>query len=129
MLVHDASHGSVIAMLKALSISVLIGFIASVWSGCKQEASSTPAEMTPEVEVVQVVQKDVPVYSEWVGSMDGMDNAVIKAQVNGYLMTRNYEEGAFVKKGQVLFEIDPRKFRAALDQARGDWEKARAHLA
>jgi membrane fusion protein (multidrug efflux system) len=85
--------------------------------------------MTPEVKVVEVVQKDVPVYSEWVGSTDGMDNAVIKAQVNGYLMNRNYQEGAFVKKGQVLFEIDPRKFRAALDQARGDWEKARAHLA
>jgi membrane fusion protein (multidrug efflux system) len=129
MLLHDASHGSVIAMLKALSISVLIGLIPSVWIGCKQEASSTPADMTPEVKVVEVVQKDVPVYSEWVGSTDGMDNAVIKAQVNGYLMTRNYQEGAFVKKGQVLFEIDPRKFRAALDQARGDWEKARAHLA
>ena len=67
-------------------------------------------------------------YSEWVGSTDGMVNAVIKAQVNGYLMKRSYVEGAFVKKGQVLFEIDPRKFQAALDQAKGEWEKARAQF-
>ena len=78
--------------------------------------------------MADVVQKDVPIYSEWVGSTDGMVNAVIKAQVNGYLMKQNYVEGAFVKKGQVLFEIDPRKFRAALDQAKGEWEKARAQF-
>ena len=95
---------------------------------CKQEAPSTAAPSAPEVEVVDVVQKDVPIYSESVGSTDGMVNAVIKAQVNGYLMKRSYVEGAFVKKGQVLFEIDPRKFQAALDQAKGEWEKARAQF-
>ena len=78
--------------------------------------------------MADVVQKDVPIYSEVVGTIDGMVNAVIKAQVNGYLMKQNYDEGAFVKKGHVLFEIDPRKFRAALDQAKGEWEKAKAQL-
>ncbi len=97
-------------------------------SGCKQEASSTPVQLIPEVVVTDVLVKDVPVYSEWVGSTDGMVNAVIKAQVNGYLMKQNYDEGEFVKKGHVLFEIDPRKFRAALDQAKGEWEKARAQF-
>jgi RND family efflux transporter MFP subunit len=97
--------------------------------GCKNEATSSSSGVLPlEVEVVTVVQKDVPIYSEGVGTTDGMVNAVIKAQVNGYLMKQNYDEGAFVKKGQVLFEIDPRKFQAALDQAKGEWAKAKAQL-
>jgi len=106
----------------------LIALLATGLLCCKQEAPSTAAPSAPEVEVVDVVQKDVPIYSESVGSTDGMVNAVIKAQVNGYLMKRSYVEGAFVKKGQVLFEIDPRKFQAALDQAKGEWEKARAQF-
>ena len=106
----------------------LIALLATGLLCCKQEAPSTAAPSAPEVEVADVVQKDVPIYSEWVGSTDGMVNAVIKAQVNGYLMKQNYDEGAFVKKGHVLFEIDPRKFQAALDQAKGEWEKARAQF-
>jgi membrane fusion protein (multidrug efflux system) len=96
--------------------------------GCKNEATSTSSGLPLEVEVVTVVQKDVPIYSEGVGTTDGMVNAVIKAQVSGYLMKQNYDEGAFVRKGQVLFEIDPRKFQAALDQAKGEWAKAKAQL-
>jgi membrane fusion protein (multidrug efflux system) len=96
--------------------------------GCKNEATSSSSELPLEVEVVTVVQKDVPIYSEGVGTTDGMVNAVIKAQVSGYLMKQNYDEGAFVRKGQVLFEIDPRRFQAALDQAKGDWAKAKAQL-
>jgi len=72
-----------------------------------------------DVEVVQVEQKAVPIYSEWIGTTDGMVNADIKAQVTGYLLRQNYREGSFVKKGQLLFEIDSRPFQAALDQARG----------
>ena len=64
------------------------------------------------------MQKDVPVFAEWVGTLDGLVNATIRAQVQGYLIKQNYKEGDFVRKGQVLFEIDPREFQAALDQAK-----------
>lgn len=114
------------ASLSPLPIALLVCLVTAAGLGCKQEASSTSEQPKPEVEVVEVVQKDVPIYSEWVGSADGMVNAIIKAQVNGYLSKQNYVEGAFVKKGQMLFEIDPRKLQAALDQAKGQWEKARA---
>src|SRR6266498_4398183 len=94
--------------------------------------SNKPAQAAPpplEVEVVKVEQKNVPIYSEWVGTTDGMVNADIKAQVTGYLLRQDYKEGSFVKKGQVLFEIDPRPFQAALDQAKGQVAQAKAQLA
>jgi RND family efflux transporter MFP subunit len=116
-----------LALLRSLAVLLPI-CLTTAGLGCKQEASSTLATSAPEVNVVEVIQKDVPIYSEWVGSTDGMVNAVIKAQINGYLMKRNYDEGAFVKKGHLLFEIDPRKFRAALEQAKGEWEKAQAQF-
>jgi membrane fusion protein (multidrug efflux system) len=90
---------------------------------------AAPPASPPEVEVVQVEQKDVPIYTEWIGTLDGTVNADIKAQVTGYLLTKNYAEGSFVKKGQLLFEIDPRPFQAALDQASGELAKAQGQLA
>jgi membrane fusion protein (multidrug efflux system) len=96
--------------------------------GCKQEASSTSSQPAPEVAVVEVVQKDVPVYSEWVGTTEGLVNAKIRAQVSGYLVKQSYTEGSFVKKGELLFELDSSKFKAALDQAQGDLAKAQALL-
>ena len=77
---------------------------------------------------MEVVQKDVPIYSEWVGTLDGHVNAQIRAQVTGYLLSRDYIEGAFVKKGTLLFQLDPSKFKAELDQAKGELGKAHAHL-
>jgi membrane fusion protein (multidrug efflux system) len=71
------------------------------------------------VEVANVVVKDVPIEREWVGTTDGLVNAKINAQVQGYLIKQNYKEGSGVKKGQILFEIDPRPFQAALEQAKG----------
>jgi membrane fusion protein (multidrug efflux system) len=101
--------------------------------GCSQEQKEGPPP--PDVEVIDVVQKDVPVYSEWVGTTDGLVNATIRPQVTGYLIKQNYKEGNNVKKGQTLFEIDPRTFQAELDQARGQlaqqmarWETAQANL-
>lgn len=82
----------------------------------------------PEVEVMTVAQKDVPVYSEWVGTTDGLVNAKIRAQVTGYLSSQNYKEGASVKKGDLLFQIDPRTFQAALDQANAQLAIAKARL-
>ena len=84
--------------------------------------SGKPAQAAPralDVEVVRVEQKDVPVYSEWIGTTEGIVNADIKAEVSGYLLRQDYKEGSFVKKGQLLFELDPRPFQAALDQANG----------
>jgi RND family efflux transporter MFP subunit len=91
--------------------------------------SGAPQGAPPEVEVVQVQQKDVPVFSEWIGTLDGLVNADVRAQVSGYLLRQGYQEGAFVKKGQLLFEIDPRPFQAALDEARGQLAQAVASLA
>ena len=75
--------------------------------------------------MAEVVQKDVPVYQEWVASMDGLVNATILAQVQGYLIKQNYKEGDFVKKGALLFEIDPRPFQAAVDEAGPRWPSIR----
>ena len=74
--------------------------------GCEEKKPAAPA--APAVEVMNVVQKDVPIVREWVGTTDGLVNAKINAQVQGYLIKQYYKEGSLVKKGQVLFEIDPR---------------------
>jgi len=107
--------------------------LLSLGLGCKKEQKAAPPP--PEVEVVTVTQKDVPIYSEYVGTADGLVNATIRAQVQGYLTKQNYREGDLVKKGQVLFEIDPRTFQAALEQANGQlaaqqarWDTAKANL-
>jgi membrane fusion protein (multidrug efflux system) len=92
-------------------------FSALLQTGCGEQKAAGPA--APAVEVAAVVQKDVPIVREWVGTTDGLVNAKINAQVQGYLIKQNYKEGSGVKKGQILFEIDPRPFQAALEQAKG----------
>jgi membrane fusion protein (multidrug efflux system) len=87
------------------------------------------AEAPPEVQVATVEQRDIPIEHEWVGTLDGMVNAAIKAQVTGYLLRQDYTEGSFVRKGQLLFEIDQRPFQAAADQAAGQLAQARAQMA
>jgi membrane fusion protein (multidrug efflux system) len=82
----------------------------------------------PLVEVAEVIQKDVPVYSEWIGTLDGLVNATMRAQAPGYLIKQCYKEGDFVRKGQVLFEIDPRTYEATLNQTKGVLVQARAGL-
>ena len=93
------------------------------------KASATVAGPPPTVEVVPVEQKDVPIFGEWIGTLDGLVNADVRAQVTGYLQFQGYKEGAFVKKGQLLFQIDPRPFHAAYDQAQGQLQQAKAMLA
>lgn len=107
----------------ALIAATLLG--AVVHSGAK---STPPAPAPPAVEVAPVEQKDVPIYGEWIGTLAGQVNADIKAQVTGYLLRRDYQEGSYVQKGQLLFEIDPRPFQAALDQAKGQLAQAEAQL-
>ncbi len=117
-----------IGVLKGLGSSLLMCLAADVFVGCKQEAVSKAALSPPEVEVAEVKQQDLPIYSEWVGTTDGLVNATIQAKVTGYLIKRNFEEGAFVKKGALLFEIDPRPFQAALAEAKGQLGRAQAQL-
>jgi membrane fusion protein, multidrug efflux system len=100
---------------------------ASFMAGC--EKTLPPPPPPPTVEVAAVVRKDVPIYQEWVGDLDGSVNAVIKPQVTGYLTKQNYREGDLVKAGQPLFEIDPRTFKAAVDQKQGSLDEAKANLA
>lgn len=106
---------------------VVIGVIVGAMR--PKHESGAPTGASPDVEVVQVEQKDVPIYGEWIGVLDGYVNADVRAQVTGYLMRQAYQEGAFVKAGQLLFQIDPRPFQAALDQAVGQLAQARATLA
>ena len=87
---------------------------------------SVPPPGPPEVQVSTVVQKDVPYYREWVGSCDGSTNASIRAQITGYVWRRAYQEGCEVKKGDLLFEIDPRPFEAILGQAQANLSQAEA---
>ena len=95
---------------------------------CKGETASAPPPPLVQVEVADVIQKDVPIQMEWVGTTDGSNNALIRAQVSGYLIKRPYTEGSFVKKGDLLFELDPSKFQTVLDQALGDLAKAQAQF-
>jgi multidrug efflux pump subunit AcrA (membrane-fusion protein) len=106
----------------------LVAGTASVLSGCGSPKAAPPVP-GPEVEVASVVQKDVPIYSECVATLDGYVNAQIQPQVTGYVIRQNYKEGSFVHKGQILFQIDPRPFQAFLDQADAQLAQAQAREA
>jgi RND family efflux transporter MFP subunit len=114
---------------------IAVSFLLAVTTGCSN-TTGTSAESAPlEVQVFETQQKDVPLYQEWIGTLEGFVNADIKAQVSGYLIQQAYTEGTFVTKGQLLFQIDPRPFQAVLDQAQaqlaqaqGQLEQARAQL-
>jgi RND family efflux transporter MFP subunit len=115
-------------IVKWLTICVIVaGVVGS--NGCSTSAQTAKAPPPPEVEVAQVEQRDVPIFSEWIGTTDGVVNADIKAQVSGYLLKQDYKEGDFVKTGQLLFEIDPRPFQAVVDQGEGQLAQANGQLA
>ncbi len=110
---HILSKPKLVVPTLMVAIGLIVGLVVAV-------RSSKPAQAAPrplDVEVVRVEQKDVPVYSEWIGTTEGLVNADIKAEVTGYLLKQDYKEGSFVKKGQLLFELDSRPFQAAVDQA------------
>jgi membrane fusion protein (multidrug efflux system) len=109
-------------------VPILIGALAVVltaFPGCQREevAKEVPP---PEVLVTDAATRDVPVYREWIGTLDGSENAQIRARVTGYLLKRSYNEGSLVKKGDLLFEIDPRPFEAALAEAKSQLEMGKA---
>lgn len=95
-------------------------------SGCAKKTVQTEAPPPPEVLVTQVVKADVPIVSAWVGTLEGSENADIRARVTGYLQKRDYQEGSYVKAGDLLFEIDPRPFEATLAEAKSQLVQAQA---
>jgi RND family efflux transporter MFP subunit len=114
-----------VTLLPALVVLAAL----SLTTACTAHASGPGGFPPPAVELVTVEQKDIPLSREWIGTLDGYVNAPIKAQVSGFLLRQNYVEGSFVQKGQLLFEIDPRPFQAAVDQALGQLAQANGQLA
>jgi membrane fusion protein (multidrug efflux system) len=112
---------TVLLALFLLPVTVFFG------AGCGSPKAAPPIS-SPEVEVASVIQKDVPIYSEWIATLDGYVNAQIQPQVTGYVIRQNYKEGSFVRQGQILFQIDPRPLQALLDQADAQLAQAEAQL-
>lgn len=112
-----------------LVTTILLGSPLLSFVACTQPSAVPAPPPPPTVAVVDVVERDVPLISEWVATLDGYVNAQIRPEVTGYLVRRAYQEGAVVRKGQVLFEIDPRPFDAAVNQAKAQLAQAEAQLA
>jgi RND family efflux transporter MFP subunit len=116
--------------MRRICIGLVVAVVLVNALGCgdgKVRAAAPPPP--PVVEVAPVIQKDVPLQGQWIGTLEGYVNAQIQPQVSGYLIRQDYREGALVKKGQLLFEIDPRPFQALLDQAKGQLAQAEAQMA
>jgi membrane fusion protein (multidrug efflux system) len=109
-----------------ISLAVTLAAAFALLACSKKEAPPPPP---PSVEVAPVEQKDVPVYQEWIGTVEGFVNADIRPQIEGYLLRQDYKEGAFVRTGETLFQIDPRQFQTALDAAKGTVDRWQATLA
>jgi len=124
--VSSVSRSARVACTARALVCVLAGAVALA---CEEKEKSAAPPAPPNVDVVDVVQRDVPIYRDWVGTTLGEQNAEIRGQVSGYLIKQDYRDGTFVKKGDPLFEIDSRPFEAALMQAKGQLEQARGQLA
>src|SRR5690348_7893688 len=112
---------------KVFRVLAFVGFLLHL-SSCSNTNAAPAAPPPLHVQVATVVQQDTPIYSEWVATLDGYVNAQIQPRVSGYIIRQNYKEGSVVQKGQVLFEIDPRPFKASLDQAKAQLAQAEAAL-
>jgi membrane fusion protein (multidrug efflux system) len=125
------------ALKPAAPVTACLAIAAALTAaGCSNAHSVAASPPPPSVRIAEVQQRDVPIYKEWIGTLDGLVNADIKAEVSGYLTQQAYTEGTFVKRGQTLFQIDPRPFQAVLEQAQGrlaqsqgQLEQARAQVA
>lgn len=105
-----------------------LAFVLLVSIGCGNKGVAATPPPPPSVQVVPVIQRDVPVHQEYIATLDGFVNAVIQPQVSGYLIKQNYREGALVRKNDILFKIDPRPFQAVLDQANAQLAQSEAQL-
>jgi len=124
--VRTSSAGLVHKRTPVFTACFLLSLPLLTVAGCKRAEIKLP---NTDVLVAQPVQRDVAVHSEWVATLDGYVNAEIRPQVSGYIIRQDYKEGSLVRKGQVLFEIDPRPFQATLDRAKGELAQAEASLA
>src|SRR5262249_50820535 len=123
------------AMLRRLSgvacrsraLSVLAALAVVLVSGCGDKPK--PAAGPIPVKVTDVIQRDVPIYREWIGTTVGYVTAQIRPKVSGYLVSQNYKEGYPVKTGDLLFQIDPRQYQNSVDQSVGKLEQSQAQLA
>ena len=115
--------------LKNARVLSTLPLCVSLLMGCASKPPAAPPPQPLPVTVVELKPIDVPITGEWVGTLDGYVNAQIQPQANGYLVKQTYREGSQVSKGQVLFEIDPRPFQAALDQAKGQLAQAKGQVA
>src|SRR5215468_5338910 len=119
-------HKLTVLAVVAAACVVLIAIVVGAGESNKKPATAAPAPV--DVEIVQVLQQDVHIYGEWIGTLDGMVNADIKAQVQGYVLNKTYQEGSYVRKGDLLFEIDPRPFQAVLEQAGGQLSQTKGQV-
>src|SRR3981189_3498352 len=119
----------VAAVFRRAMDVLLLGCLLLLVDGCDRTKAASSAPPPPVVQVATVVQHDTPIYSEGVATLDAYVNAQIQPRVAGYIIRQNYKEGSVVRKGDVLFEIDPRPFKAALDQAKEQLAQAEAQLA
>jgi len=126
--ISKAFGGASAGVRVGLTLAVLTAVVLTGPSCGGPKPQVTAASPPTPVGVVKAIQMDVPVHAEWVATLEGYVNAQIQPQVTGYLISQNYKEGSYVHKGDVLFEIDPRPFQAALDQAKGQLAQARAQL-
>jgi membrane fusion protein, multidrug efflux system len=118
--------------MQLLAALTVLALSTAMLTGCQtgRAATASPGAMGPmPVSVVRVAEADVPLSGSWVGTLDGYVDAQIQPQVSGYLVKQEYREGAPVAKGEVLFQIDPRPFQAAVDQAQAQVEQAKGQLA
>jgi len=116
-------------MLQRISIVIASAVSAVTLTACATSKAEPAPAPPPQVDVLDVVEKTVPLPSEWIATLDGYVNAQVRPQVSGYLLRRRYQEGSMVRKGEVLFEIDPRPFEAALEQAHAQQAQAEAQFA
>ena len=114
--------------MKNVSLIYWTAISASLALTSCERLKPTAETSPPEVLVTKVIQREVPIIREWVGTLNGVQNAQVSARVTGYIQTIAYQQGGYVKKGDLLFEIDPRPFVAALDQAKGELQEAQATL-
>jgi len=124
----DGSGSGRRSCAKRLFLFVSVAFLLVSLEGCTTKGVSAAPAPTPNVEVAAVVQQDIPIYHEYIATLDGYVNAQIQPQVSGYLIRQNYREGDVVRKNEALFNIDPRPFQAVLDQAKAQLAQAEAQL-
>src|SRR5215510_1533927 len=124
------SRPEIVKQIRPALHSLLIVATVFVSAGCESQAGPKAATSLPppEVVVAEVVQQDVPIYSEWIGTTEGYVNAQIRPRVQGYLQSRGYKEGSLIRAGQLMFTVDPREYQAVLNQAMADLRRADANF-